>query len=185
MEAQDAAIRQACQAKGWELVKVYQDDGEYGTIFNRPKLREMVADSEKLEFQVLLVSSFDRIAWGIADQAYVMRELAKSGVRVAETTAPDKVAEIPAPTVVPVITPVSSPEAVQTNSVADLLDPMDNLWLLGGFVLAVGIWLAIAVLAVFQTLTAFSFAVGTEIMILGVALIIETIVITSLKMWRR
>jgi len=66
------------------------------------------------------------------------------------------------------------------NAEMNLRDPMDNLWLLAGFLLVGALWLTIASLAVFQALTVYYLTIGAELMTLGIGLVIETTVISSI-----
>ena len=59
--AQERALREYVQRRGWKLHKVYRDQGMSG-YSNRPALNELLRDCRRGLFDVLVVWKFDRFA---------------------------------------------------------------------------------------------------------------------------
>jgi len=59
LSAQRERLEAYCKAKGWEIAKVYVDDGYSGRSDNRPGYRELMDDKD--EWNVLVVMKMDRI----------------------------------------------------------------------------------------------------------------------------
>ena len=78
MDAQVAAITQAAERRGWELVDVLKDNGSSGTTTDgRPGLQELL---ERIEpGQVLLVAKLDRLSRSVQDAARILDLAASEG----------------------------------------------------------------------------------------------------------
>ena len=78
MDAQVAAITQAAEQRGWELVDVLKDNGSSGTTTDgRPGLQELL---ERIEpGQVLLVAKLDRLSRSVQDAARILDLAASEG----------------------------------------------------------------------------------------------------------
>jgi DNA invertase Pin-like site-specific DNA recombinase len=62
LEAQKAAIRSACETRGWELVEVVEDSGVTGGTLDRPGLRRALEQIAAGEADGLVASKLDRLA---------------------------------------------------------------------------------------------------------------------------
>jgi DNA invertase Pin-like site-specific DNA recombinase len=60
--AQETALRDYIENRGWVLHKVYKDNGVSGARASRPALDELLRDSRRRAFDVVLVWRFDRFA---------------------------------------------------------------------------------------------------------------------------
>ena len=60
--AQERALREYVQRRGWKLHKVYRDQGMSGSNSNRPALNELLRDCRRGSSDVLVVWKFDRFA---------------------------------------------------------------------------------------------------------------------------
>src|SRR4030088_832478 len=61
-EAQETALREYVQRRGWTLHKIYRDEGISGTKASRPALDELLRDCRRKAIDVVVVWSFDRFA---------------------------------------------------------------------------------------------------------------------------
>lgn len=60
--AQERALREYVQRRGWKLQKIYRDQGLSGATARRPALTELMKDCRKGSVDVLVVWKFDRFA---------------------------------------------------------------------------------------------------------------------------
>lgn len=58
---QRAMLIAHCQQKGWEVVKVYEDDGFSGLKANRPKLQELLSDVESGRINLVITKDYSRL----------------------------------------------------------------------------------------------------------------------------
>jgi DNA invertase Pin-like site-specific DNA recombinase len=72
LEAQRAAIRSACQQRGWELVGIHEDAGFRAATLARPGLGEALSAVESSEATVLVVAKLDRLSRSLLDFAALM-----------------------------------------------------------------------------------------------------------------
>jgi DNA invertase Pin-like site-specific DNA recombinase len=61
-EAQETALREYIQRRGWTLHKIYRDEGISGTKASRPALDELLKDCRRKAVDVVVVWKFDRFA---------------------------------------------------------------------------------------------------------------------------
>ena len=61
-EAQEQALREYVQRRGWKLQKVYRDQGQSGANAKRPALSELLRDCRRGSVDVVVVWKFDRFA---------------------------------------------------------------------------------------------------------------------------
>lgn len=64
-----------CEAKGWEIYKTYTDAGYSGANLDRPGLQEMIKDSEKGKFDMVLVYKLDRLSRSQKDVLYLVEDV--------------------------------------------------------------------------------------------------------------
>jgi DNA invertase Pin-like site-specific DNA recombinase len=65
LAAQERAATDYCHAHGWEVVRVYRDEGRSArtdNIAKRPAFEEMLGDAERGQFDILIVHKLDRFA---------------------------------------------------------------------------------------------------------------------------
>lgn len=81
-ENQRLALEKVADAKGYEVVKVYEDKGYSGKLKTdqRPALAQMKKDATAREFDILMVWSVDRLGRSTGHVATMMEELSKLGV---------------------------------------------------------------------------------------------------------
>ena len=87
----DGQIR-VCRAyavtKNWDIVKVYVDRARSGRNDNRPDFQNMLSDSAKNVFDIVLVYQLDRFARNTFDSRKNEDFLAKNNIRVISATEP-------------------------------------------------------------------------------------------------
>lgn len=83
LEAQRRAIAQACEARGWDLVEVFDDPGLSGKNLNRPGLIAALDMVETGRANVLVVAKLDRLSRSLIDFAGVMERSRKRGWHLA------------------------------------------------------------------------------------------------------
>ena len=82
IDAQIRAMRAYCQQNHLAIVEIYEDRAKSATTDQRPRFQDMIADSKKDLFDIVLVHKLDRFARNRYDSAVYMRELKKNGVSV-------------------------------------------------------------------------------------------------------
>lgn len=63
LDAQERLFKEACKNKGWEPVKIYREEGKSAhvdTIARRPVFRQLLEDTAKNKFDIVIVHSIDR-----------------------------------------------------------------------------------------------------------------------------
>lgn len=81
-ENQRIALEKVAEAKGYEVVKIYEDKGYSGKLKTdqRPALNQMKKDATAREFDFLMVWSVDRLGRSTGHVATMMEELSQLGV---------------------------------------------------------------------------------------------------------
>ena len=82
IDAQVRAMRTYCQQHNYSIVHTYVDEAKSATTDRRLAFQQMIADSGKHSFDILLVHKLDRFARDRYDSAVYKRELKKNGVTV-------------------------------------------------------------------------------------------------------
>jgi len=82
IEAQEEFLREWAAKEGFEVYKVYKDEGYSGSNMNRPSLQEMINDARKKKFQVVLCYHNDRLSRDTRDALTIVQDLLKHDVRV-------------------------------------------------------------------------------------------------------
>ena len=80
VENQERELLAHCQRQGWQVFKVYRDEGFSGAVADRPALKEMMADARLKKYDLLAVWKIDRIARSISHLIEVLSELKTLGV---------------------------------------------------------------------------------------------------------
>ena len=63
---QTRELEQFAQARGWQLVGSYLDNGISGSKDSRPELNQLMADAHRRKFDVVIVWKFDRFARSVS-----------------------------------------------------------------------------------------------------------------------
>lgn len=82
IDAQVRAIKEYCDKKEIQLLKVYADEGISGTTDERPQFQKMISDSEMKLFDFVIVHKLDRFSRSKYDSTIYKRRLKINGVSV-------------------------------------------------------------------------------------------------------
>lgn len=82
IDAQVRAMQTYCQQHDYVIVDTYIDEAKSATTDRRPSFQQMISDSKKGMFDIVLVHKLDRFARNRYDSAVYKRELKKNGVKV-------------------------------------------------------------------------------------------------------
>ncbi|MGC7872587.1 recombinase family protein [Desulfosporosinus sp. SYSU MS00001] len=80
--AQERAIEEYCNKKGYVLVKRYADEAKSATTDNRSNFQCMIEESMLGAYEVLIVHKLDRFARNRYDSAHYKRKLKLNGIRL-------------------------------------------------------------------------------------------------------
>ena len=64
-----------CEAMGWQVVKVYTDDGYSGGDLERPAMKQMIKEIEKGNADIVLVDKLDRLSRSQFDTLYMIQKV--------------------------------------------------------------------------------------------------------------
>jgi DNA invertase Pin-like site-specific DNA recombinase len=81
LDLQRNELTDFAKARGWQIVKTYEDFGVSGTTANRPQLKELMRDARARRFDVLCVFKLDRFARSLKDLVSMLQELSDLGVQ--------------------------------------------------------------------------------------------------------
>ena len=82
ISAQLRAMKKFCANNGWKIVGRYVDEAYSATTDKRPQFQQMIADSNKREFDIVLVHKLDRFARNRYDSSLYKQKLRKNGVKL-------------------------------------------------------------------------------------------------------
>ena len=82
IDAQIRAMTQFCRQNHWQIVATYADEAKSATTDNRPQFQQMIADSNKGLFDIVLVHKLDRFSRDRYDSAIYKKKLKKNHVRL-------------------------------------------------------------------------------------------------------
>ena len=82
IDAQVRAMQAYCKQHNYLIVESYVDEAKSATTDRRPAFQQMISDSSKHKFDIVLVHKLDRFARNRYDSAVYKRELKKNGVQV-------------------------------------------------------------------------------------------------------
>lgn len=82
IDAQLRAMNQFCKQQHWQVVATYTDEARSATTDNRPQFQQMIADSGKGIFDIILVHKLDRFSRDRYDSAIYKKRLKKNNVQL-------------------------------------------------------------------------------------------------------
>jgi DNA invertase Pin-like site-specific DNA recombinase len=83
---QEQELRQYAKNRGWTLQRVYTDHGFSGASEKRPALDELLRDTRKRKFDVVLVWKFDRFARSLRQLVSALELFRKFGIDFVSAT---------------------------------------------------------------------------------------------------
>ena len=75
LAAQEERIRAFCTAKGWDLLRIYRDEGESGKNLERPGVLSMIRDLKADGVDVVVVLKLDRLTRSVRDLGSLIEDL--------------------------------------------------------------------------------------------------------------
>lgn len=82
IDAQVRAMNQFCKQNHWQIVATYKDEARSATTDNRPQFQQMINDSSKGIFDIVLVHKLDRFSRDRYDSAIYKKRLKKNNVKL-------------------------------------------------------------------------------------------------------
>ena len=82
IDAQVRAMSNFCKQNHWQIVATYTDEARSATTDNRPQFQQMISDSSKGIFEIVLVHKLDRFSRDRYDSAIYKKRLKKNNVRL-------------------------------------------------------------------------------------------------------
>lgn len=82
IDAQVRAMNQFCKQNHWQIVATYKDEAKSATTDNRPQFQQMINDSSKGIFDIVLVHKLDRFSRDRYDSAIYKKHLKKNNVKL-------------------------------------------------------------------------------------------------------
>lgn len=79
VENQRLELQRYCDARGWEIVREYADEGISGTA-PRPALQKLMADARRRRFRSVVVFRLDRVGRSLTDLVQTLEELHSLGI---------------------------------------------------------------------------------------------------------
>jgi DNA invertase Pin-like site-specific DNA recombinase len=85
-KTQEHELRQYAKNRGWTVQRVYTDHGFSGASEKRPALEELLRDTRKRKFDVVLVWKFDRFARSLRQLVSALELFRKFGIDFVSAT---------------------------------------------------------------------------------------------------
>ncbi len=81
LQAQEEALINYSKALGYEIFKIYKDEGKSGKdLTHRPQMQEMLKDGELRKFQAIMIYKLDRFSRSIKDLILTIEQLRDWGI---------------------------------------------------------------------------------------------------------
>jgi len=76
LSAQEEALQNYAKALGYEVLKIYKDEGKSGKdIKGRPEMKQLLADAEARKFQAIFIYKLDRFSRSLRDLIETIEKL--------------------------------------------------------------------------------------------------------------
>jgi site-specific DNA recombinase len=81
LAAQEEALKNYSKALGYEIFKIYRDEGKSGKdMEHRPEMQQMLADAELRKFQAIFIYKLDRFSRSLMDLVTTIEKLKDWGI---------------------------------------------------------------------------------------------------------
>ena len=80
LKAQQEALENYSKALGYEIFKVYKDEGKSAKNMNRPQMIQMLEDAEHKKFSAIFIYKLDRFSRSVVDAILTIDKLKKWGI---------------------------------------------------------------------------------------------------------
>ena len=81
LEVQREYLESFAKREGYEIFKIYSDDGVSAYSTRRPALQQLLADAKEKRFELVLVHKIDRFSRNLKDLLNLVDELSSYGDR--------------------------------------------------------------------------------------------------------
>jgi site-specific DNA recombinase len=88
LEVQREYLESFAKREGYEIFKIYQDDGITGYSIERPALKALLKDAEQKKFDLVLVHKIDRFSRKLKDLLDLVEKLESYGIGFKSATEP-------------------------------------------------------------------------------------------------
>lgn len=98
IDLQRQALREHAEAKGYELVTIFEDEGVSGGLEDRPGLAELFSfleDKANKDIEAVLIYKLDRLARDLYIQEHLIKKLESLGKRLISTKEADLASDDP------------------------------------------------------------------------------------------
>ncbi|MFA5071450.1 MAG: recombinase family protein [Candidatus Pacearchaeota archaeon] len=86
VEAQIDKCKSFCDAREWEIFKVYKDAGFSAGTLNRPALELLLRDAQEKRFDIILVYKIDRFSRKLKDLITILEDLKTKNINFTSVT---------------------------------------------------------------------------------------------------
>jgi len=80
LKAQQEALENYSKALGYEIFKIYRDEGKSAKNMNRPQMIQMLEDAEHKKFSAIFIYKLDRFSRSVVDAILTIDKLKKWGI---------------------------------------------------------------------------------------------------------
>ena len=80
LDAQQEALENYAKALGYEVLKIYRDEGKSAKDLKRPEMIKMLADAEAHKFQAIFIYKLDRFSRSLKDLILTIDKLKELGI---------------------------------------------------------------------------------------------------------
>src|SRR5258706_11755946 len=90
LENQEEYCAKEAKKQGYQLIKIFREEGKSAKTMNRPKLIEMLnfCSQKKNRISIVFIYRYDRLSRDSYHAAFLKNKLSESGVEVVSTTEP-------------------------------------------------------------------------------------------------
>lgn len=86
VDAQIDKCKSFCEARDWEIFKIYKDAGYSAGSLNRPALELLIRDANEKKFNTILVYKIDRFSRKLKDLIMVLENLKEKNINFTSVT---------------------------------------------------------------------------------------------------
>jgi site-specific DNA recombinase len=80
LDAQEESLINYAKALGYEILKVYKDEGKSAKNLNRPEMQNLLKDAEARKFQAIFIYKLDRFSRSLKDLILTIDKLKEWGI---------------------------------------------------------------------------------------------------------
>lgn len=74
IKTQEESLTEYVKKQGWNLYKVYSDDGFSGTVFDRPSFNEMIEDIKNKRVNLVITKDLSRLGRNYIQSGYYLEQ---------------------------------------------------------------------------------------------------------------